>query len=218
MSTKTIRSAFIAIATFSMLAGTPGFALPIVSVDVTGGTPTIDGFLQIDPGDPLTVDIVVEGLDDSAGEFLNGFEFDLVFDSAVLSVAGVTPGATLLPPAIVIQDLVGTMSVEFAELSLLPAGVTTGGVLASISFDTLAEGSSALDLENVILSAPFGVPIAATVVDGAVQVGDALAPIPEPGAAALFGVGLLVASRATRTRRFDAAQLERDRQANPRTT
>lgn len=186
----------LAVAWVIVAAAPAAIALPSLSLDVTGGTAGIDDFVQVDTGDQVSVDVVIEGLDAGAGEFLNAFELDLVFDPTLLSVTSVTPGSTLIPPTFVVQNSVGAMTVDFAEVSLLPAGTTADGLLVSVTFDAIAEGTSAVALDNVVLAAPFGVPIATgSLAGGTVQVGDVAAVVPEPGAALLFGAGLLVAAR-----------------------
>ncbi|MEF7616192.1 PEP-CTERM sorting domain-containing protein, partial [Aquincola sp. MAHUQ-54] len=63
-------------------------------------------------------------------------------------------------------------------------GVNGGGTLASISFDVLRAGSSALNFSDVMLSnSNFG-DITVTVQNGSVSA------VPEPGTWLLFGLGL----------------------------
>jgi len=175
-------------------------AAPIVAVDTDPGTPGVQSSSDLFDIASFSVDIVISGVEASAP--LQGFEFDLDFDPVLLVAVSVVDGGFLLAPTFVVQNDIGVMSVEFAELTLLPAGASGSGVLATIGFDVIGDGTSALDLNDVVLAAPFGVPIAtAGIFDGAVSVGKN--PIPEPTADLLFGVGLIcVAFDLSRRRRF----------------
>lgn len=169
-------------------------ALPVVSVDVDPGTPGVQSALSITSGSGFTVDIVIEGVEPAAP--LNGFEFDLFFDPGVLAATSIVEGDFLLDPVFVapfpgtvIDNSTGLAAM--AAVTLAPIGDFGDGVLASISFDTLALGASALDLENVLLSAPFGVPISfGGSQDGSVNIVPAAAA-PEPLVPVLLGGGLL---------------------------
>jgi hypothetical protein len=176
-------------------------ASPIVSVDTDPGTSGIQSASDLTGLTSFSVDIVISDVDAAAP--LNGFEFDLDFDPTLLTAVSVIDGGFLPSPIFEIQNSIGAMSVEFAEVSLLGSSSASSGILATISFDVIAGGISLLDLNDVLLSAPFGVPIVtAAVVDGSVRVGES--PIPEPSAALLFGVGLVcVASDLSRRRRIE---------------
>ena len=77
------------------------------------------------------------------------------------------------------------MKVEFAEQTLFLTGAIGAGTLATITFDTIGLGTSLLDLNDVTLSAPFGVEIvAAAINDASVNV------VPEPSTLLLLGSGL----------------------------
>lgn len=163
-------------------------AAPIVAVDTDPGAPGIQSSSDLTGLASFSVDIVIKDVD--AANPLNGFEFDLDFDPAVLTAVSVLDGGFLLDPKFVAQNSVGSMSVEFAEVTLLPTGASGSGVLATIVFDVVADGASLLDLNDVVLAAPFGRPIAAAgIFDGKVGVGGD--PIPEPTAPLSFAAGLL---------------------------
>lgn len=175
-------------------------ASPIVSVDTDPSTAGIQSASDLSGVTSFSIDIVISDVDPTAP--LNAFEFDLDFDPALLTAVSVIDGGFLLDPIFVVQSNTGIMSVEFAEVTLLPAGVSGSGILATIAFDVIGDGTSVLDLNDVLLSAPFGVPIAtAGIFDGTVRVGGN--PIPEPSAALLFGIGLVcVASDLSRRGQF----------------
>lgn len=166
----------------------PGLAkaVPIVSVDTDPSTAGVQTSLEVNPGDMFSVDIVISGVE--ASSTLNAFELDLGFDPAILMATGVVDGGFLLAPSIVVQIDLTPPEVMFAEATLLPIGAVGSGVLASIGFTALTAGVSLLGLNDVVLSAPFGVPIAVDAVnDGSVTVRSAQ----EPSTVALFVVGLL---------------------------
>ena len=166
---------------------------PIVSVDADPGTAGIQATTVVAPGSSFSIDIVIEYVDPVAP--LNAFELDLFFDPSVLSATSAVDGGFLLDPTFVVQNSIGVMSVEFAEVTLLPFGASGSGVLVTITFDAIGGGTSVLDLQNVILSAPFGVEILTEAInDGAVSV------VPEPSSALLFSVGMLVVGGKLRRR------------------
>lgn len=132
----------------------------------------------------------------SAADPVQSFDLQLQFDPTALNALSVSGGGFLLEPVITFEEVLGVSTVDFAQLSL-GAGASGDGVLASITFEALAEGESALTLPSVIVAGPFGVPIALAEIRGARV---ATTAIPEPGAALLFAVGVLVTRRTARRR------------------
>jgi hypothetical protein len=173
------------------LSASIGSAMPLVAVDADSGLPGIQSTSEVSLGSTVVIDITVADIE--AGAPLNGFEFDLVFDATVLSPLSVVDGGFLLDPVVVVQESLGVLVVEFAEVTLGPAGAFGDGVLARVTFDTIGLGISTLDLDSVILSAPFGVPISANVTDGSVNV------VPEPSTAIYLALGLGVLARRRST-------------------
>jgi hypothetical protein len=181
---------------------TSASALPIVSVDADTTLAGVDSSRTVMGGSTFSVDIVISGVD--AGSPLNGFEFDLFFDPSVLTATSVVDGGFLLAPVFQVQNSVGVMSIEFAEVTLLPDGASGSGVLATIVFEAALAGNSALDLQNLLLAAPFGVPIETDgIADGSISIAGSN-PIPEPSSGLLFALGFAVVgssvSRANRLR------------------
>ena len=95
------------------------------------------------PGDSFTVDVLVDGALDLAG-----FQFDVVFDPAILSATSITSGNLFGLDTFPVASTISNGSLSFAETTLAPAGidVSASAVLASIQFMVLAEGTSGLDL------------------------------------------------------------------------
>ena len=178
----------IGVSFLCLMAGV-ALAVPIVSVDT-------DSAIVI--GNTLTVDIVIE---DVVAPGLNAFELDLMFDPTILDPTSVVSGGFLLAPVFTVQMVLGVLEVEFAEVTLLPLGAGGGGILATIVFDTIGVGTSPLDLNDVILSEPFGVEITpVTLANGSVVV------TPEPGTWLLMGSGLVgLAGLAWRRRKQEQA-------------
>ncbi len=126
----------------------------------------VDPLSQTTFSDTVSVDIRVAGV-----AAFGNYAFTLAWDSAVLSLVSVTNGSFLgstgrtvacLPP------LVGSGSVDFGCLTTGGFGGPNGdGVLATVRFATVADGSSPLTLASVSLTDIANSPIPATTTDGA---------------------------------------------------
>ena len=159
----------------------------VISVDLDPGTAGVQSALTVAPGDPFFVDVFISGV--PAATPLNAFEFDLDFNPSVVSAVSVGIGGFLLAPAIVSESNVAPPDVNFAAATLLPAGASGDGVLAQVAFNAVADGISALTLNDVNLSRPFGVPLTGfTLSNGSVTV--ASVSVSEPATLLLFGAGL----------------------------
>ena len=161
-----------------------------VAVDADPGVKGVQSTVTVMPGDRFMVDLVVEDI--LPGAPLNAFEFDLNFDGLLLRPASATRGGFLLAPVFTVQNFLEPMSVEFAEVTLLPTGAFGSGRLATLTFDALDIGTSALTPSNVILSAPFGEPLSIDPLhSGEVKIEQSgPSAIPEPSTLLLFGSGL----------------------------
>lgn len=132
-------------------------AAPILSVDMD---PTIAGLQStrtVVQGDMFDVDIIIDGVEAAAP--LNAFQLTLSGDMSLISANSVVLGSFLLAPSITVINSVVGASATIGGATLLPAGATGDGILATVSFTADAIGITSLELSSVTLSAPFGVPI-----------------------------------------------------------
>ena len=104
-------------------------------------------------GDTFTIDIIV----DSAGSAVYGAQYELYFDNTVLNATSQTQGTFLSQDgestavsANVINTTLGKIVYCEARMGA-PAGVTGKGVPASITFEAIKSGTSALTLSYVML-------------------------------------------------------------------
>ncbi len=159
----------------------------------------------VDVGDPVFVDVVISDLN---GEIVSAYDLDITYDASILTATDVTFGSFLGDEFFFEVfndfDLSGSGVVDMAQLSLLSdadlaAMQPASFVLATIEFQAIADGTSALDFV-----APLDIKgLQASIIDvdpasGSVTVG---APIPEPSAALIFGLGAFIVGAATRVRR-----------------
>jgi hypothetical protein len=153
---------------------------------VPGGT--VDATAVVTRGNTFSVDVLASGAADLAG-----FQFDLTFDPAILSPAGIVSGGVFDPDTFGIAGSFGSGTLSFAEITLgsgldIPADT----LIATVSFSALAVGNTALALSDVILSDSLAAEIGPLTLTGA-TVNVAAAPL--PGTALLLGAGLLALAR-----------------------
>ena len=115
-------------------------------------------YLQVSPGEEFTVNITV----DPDGEEIGGAQYTLFFDNSLLQALRQDNGPFLS------QDGAGTMKIsdnidnsvgkiEYGEMRTgVDYGITTPGILATITFNATEPGTSSLNLSEVILSDPRG--------------------------------------------------------------
>ncbi|OKY75078.1 MAG: hypothetical protein BM485_10300 [Desulfobulbaceae bacterium DB1] len=157
-------------------------------------TPTNSAILA---DDVFAVDIVLSDMRDS--DTLSAFDFDISFDSSVLSFDSYSLGVGLgVVDGISAWDASsGNYApglVNLAEFSLIGLDSSTGDsffadqftspsnsmTLATLSFQAINPGMSVLSFANVTLADEAGNPFSAVTVD----------PVPEPATMLLFGTGL----------------------------
>lgn len=164
------------------------------------------------PGETIALDIYATELD---GEIVSAYDFDITYDSLILSAIGVT-FATALGDAFFFEvleavDVSVPGLVDLAQLSLLPDDLLfaiQGGsevLLATVLFDTLAAGTSSLDFVFDAFNDVKGFDAAILPVTG--TAGRVIVEVPvtisEPPSWALLliGLGCLAARRRIRDRK-----------------
>jgi len=200
---------------FGLAAASPALAVPIVSVDADPVAAGVQASAEVVVGSSFEIDIVVA---DVGPEALFGFQFTLLYDPGALLALTVVDGGFLPAPIFEVDETLGIGFVSFSEITLAAAGATGGGVLATLTFQALAEGGSLLDLvqssdpaATLILSGFLGFPLcgspgsppACGIGDGALTVVADLPdgePIPEPSAALLFLAGSAIVAGSVRGR------------------
>jgi hypothetical protein len=135
------------------------------------------------PGDLFSINIDVSGVTG-----LYAFQFDVTFDPNILGFSEITEGSFLMGGGSTffipgINDPNGTLTFTADTLVGPVPGVTGDGTLATLFFQSLAPGSSPIDLSNVTLLDSYFGDISATTVNGA-------ATVPEPGVLLLLTTSL----------------------------
>jgi hypothetical protein len=171
-----------------LLIAVPQVNAVSLSIDVDPLTAGIQNSRMVMAGDMVVADVVVTDLTDS----LQGFEFDVDFNPAVLTATSVVSGG-FLPTPLTIENDIAPPDVNFAEVNLGVSTATGNGILASMTFDAVALGTSNLLLNDVILAGVTGpgsvfeiTPV--SLENGSITVG--AAPIPEPASVLLLATGL----------------------------
>lgn len=149
----------------------------------------------VNPTDSFDVDVVISDL---GGNLVGAFDFTVGFDPAIIASTGVTFGGALgNPDPLAFETITGSFgdnvfgTVDAFNISFLfdfelaalqdPGGFT----LATLSFQALSIGQTALDFLGIVISDDLGEAIGAQGVSGNVSV------VPLPGAVWLMLTGLL---------------------------
>ena len=182
-----------------LLLSTAATAGVSIEIDADPTTPEIQSSRNVQPGETFEVEVRVTGLAQGAG--LNAYELDLSFDEAVVTASTIADGG-LLPTTtrVVEQDV----SPPDANLALIQLGVAAGesdGVLARVTFEAQAAGTSALHLNDVVLSGPLGARLSIQAAS------DATIEVPEPGTWLSAFAALCVLAVLGRGRRRQAISL-----------
>jgi hypothetical protein len=134
-------------------------------------------------GETFTIDITID-----PGASIAGAQFDLSFNPALVSVNSMTEGNllkqgganTYFSPG-TIDNTAGTITGVAGAITTPGQTVSSSGVFATIQMTAKSvDGTSLLDLSNVIVGDINGNPVSITVNDGSVTVGVSPTPTPSP--------------------------------------
>ncbi|MGA2285071.1 MAG: cohesin domain-containing protein [Dehalococcoidia bacterium] len=160
----------VAIAALCLLAARP---LPLPIAEGDGAAVTIDPAGQnVAPGSTFSVDVRVSDVSN-----LGAFQFDVVFDPAVLQVQSVTEGPFLKGSGrstfCMSNDLAAGTKRYGCASGGTQAGADGSGILATVTFSPLAQAESSINLDQGELYTPIADPIDATWQGGSVRIGQA---------------------------------------------
>lgn len=160
------------------------------------------------PSSQVDVALAISGLGDPGAPSLGAFDLDLGYDPSILTLSSLTFGDPVLGDQLDVFGLgsfTGSApslgSVNLFEISFdLPSDLDTlqagSFVLATVIFDVIAIGTSALDVSIRSLSDADGFFLQADTIGGSVS------SVPEPTAAFTFVSGFVILGVALRSRRL----------------
>jgi len=177
-----------------LLAEARPTAAASLAVDVDDATPGIQSMISVVPSAQWTVVIRIEGV--AANDALAGFELDVDYDGSVLQIVDLEAGDFLPSPMLVLESDIALPDANLTQIALSGGSADGDGVLARITFEALAEGTSELRLGDVRLARADG---GALIPSSATQ-GKAFV-VPEPALGLSLSIGALASAGLTRRRR-----------------
>jgi hypothetical protein len=180
-------------------------ARPALATSITFSPSTVN----VGVGSSSSVDILVSN---RGGVTIGGFGFDVLFNSADISVTSVNYGTDLGNPTdssqtIVSTDLSVSGDASLLDLSLLSTSslsalqTTDSFLLARINFTGKTPSISSLQFSNLDFTDAAGNVLSVTPAGGTVDVLASTA-VPEPGTMLLMGSGLMLVARRMRSRKI----------------
>jgi len=148
-----------------------GLALKVYPAPTTTAVTVEPASNKVGIEETFTADIFVD-----PGTYVAGAQFNLSFDASVVAANGVTEGnllsqggASTFFMAGTINNVAGTITGVAGAITAPGESVSQSGTFATVSFTAgTAEGTSALDLSNVIVADEQGQSVAITVSHGSV--------------------------------------------------
>jgi hypothetical protein len=169
----------------------------------SAGTISLTPVSQITNGSPVSVDVLVSGLD-VATTVIGSFGATVQFDPALLAPAAVDFGPGLGDP-----DLLEALTdfsflegaIEFAQVSLLSESSlfllqSSEFRLATLTFQPIGLGTTPLRFSNVLIDDSDGIKLPFTEEGGSITI------VPEPGTVLVIGLLLLVLLCISRRKRL----------------
>jgi hypothetical protein len=176
---------------FAVLLGLALAAPPAAAISIA----LLPAALDASVGDAFDLDVVVSGVGTSS---LAAFDLDVTFDDSLLSFSSLDYGSLLGGPLDSIQPVATSAGlVDFAEISLLSHSELQAlqgdtFTIATLHFTVSAPGTSTVSISQALAAGgETGGALPVTSLGAARVTGLAASAVPEPGAAALFALGLL---------------------------
>jgi hypothetical protein len=164
-------------------------------------------------GATVGVDLVISDLGDFTAPSLGSFDLDVTYDDAILGAPSVmltsllgdsSQGETIEGVDLSIPGFIDVFLVSLLSPLELDALQPASFVLLTLTFDAIAQGTSALELTEVLLGDALGAELSATAGSGSITVQGPGTGVPEPSLAGLLltaAVGVFAHRRPRRSRR-----------------